>query len=32
MLLMSAAVGGRTSSTKMKMAFSGESLILLRMT
>ena len=27
-----AAVGGRTSSTKMKMAFSGESLILLRIT
>jgi hypothetical protein len=32
MLLISAAVGGRTSSTKMKMAFSGESLIRLRMT
>jgi len=29
---MRAAVGGRTSSTKMKMAFSGASFILLRMT
>lgn len=27
MALMRAAVGGRMSSTKMKMAFSGESLI-----
>jgi hypothetical protein len=32
MLLMSAAVGGRTSSTKIKMAFSGESLMRFRMT
>ena len=32
MLLMSAAVGGKTSSTKMKMAFSGDNLMRLRMT
>lgn len=32
MELISAAVGGNTSSTKMKMAFSGDSLILLRIT
>ncbi len=32
MELMSAAVGGSTSSTKMKMAFSGLSLMRLRMT
>ena len=32
MLLIRAAVGGRTSSTKMKMAFSGESLMRLRIT
>ena len=30
--LMSAAVGGRTSSTKMKIAFSGASLIRFRIT
>jgi hypothetical protein len=29
---ISAAVGGSTSSTKMKMAFSGESLMRLRIT
>lgn len=32
MELINAAVGGSTSSTKMKMAFSGESLMRLRMT